>query len=127
MSKSIRPDELAIAIISELSAYSQEVTDQIKEDVKQVTKECVKEIKRESPIDTGDYKKGWKSKVEYESDEDIRVTVYNAKKPQLTHLAEFGHVKLDGGRVEGKAHIYPAKEHAEEKLLEKIKVAVKRR
>lgn len=128
MSKSIRPEELSTAIISALTAYKQEVTDQIKEDVKQVAKECVKEIKRESPIDTGGYKKGWKSKVEDESDDEIRVTVYNSKKTSLTHLAEFGHAKVNGGgRVEGKPHIYPAQEHAAEKLVEKAKAAVKRR
>lgn len=127
MKKRIRPEELAVTIASELSKYKQEVADQIKESAKKVAKECVQEIKEEAPVDTGEYKKGWKEKVMYESKEDIRVTVYNAKKPSLTHLAEFGYAKPEGGRVEGKPHIYPAQEHAAEKMVKNAKVAVSRK
>lgn len=122
----IRPDELAIAITAELSAYEQEVTDQIKEDVKQVAAECVKEIKAKAPRKTGKYRRGWKSKVAFESPTDIRVEVYNSTKPQLTHLLEFGHAKVNGGRVEGFPHIYPAEQAARKKLESKAKVAVQR-
>lgn len=122
----IRPDELAIAITAELSAYEQEVTEQIKEDVKQVADECVKEIKAKAPQRTGKYRRGWKSKVAFESPTDIRVEVYNSAKPQLTHLLEFGHAKVNGGRVEGIPHIYPAEQAARKKLESKAKVAVKR-
>ena len=55
----------------------------------------------------------------------IRLRVYNAKKPQLTHLLEFGHQKRSGGRVEAKPHIRLARDHAEQKLLGRIKVVVK--
>lgn len=127
MKKRIRPEELYVTISSELSKYKQEVADQVKESAKKVAKECVKEIKEEAPVDTGEYKKGWRQKVVYESKEDIRVTVYNAKKPSVAHLAEFGYAKPEGGRVEGKEHIYPAKEHAAEKLVKSAKVAVKRK
>lgn len=122
---SIRPEELAVAIQAELSRYSAEVAAQIKNEVKTVAKECVKQIKDNSPTDTGEYKKGWKQKVAYESAEDIRIRIYNSKKPQLAHLLEFGHAKRRGGRVAGKAHIYPAEQAAAEALKNKAKVAVK--
>lgn len=127
MAKKVKAEGLSKAITDTLEAYSQEVTDQIKEDVRQTAKECVKEIKAKAPVDDGDYKKGWKTKVMYESRDDIRIDVYNSKKPSLTHLLEFGHVKASGGRVEGKEHIYPAAQQAEKKLVGKAKVAVKRR
>lgn len=118
-------DELADVIMQELQDYSEEVAEQLKEDVKAVAKECVKEIKGKSPKNTGDYEKGWKIKKVYESEDDIRIVIHNAKKPGLPHLLEYGHAKANGGRVQGKAHIRPAELNAEKKLLGKVKVAVK--
>lgn len=122
---SVRIDGLADAIQAELSRYSAEVAEQIKADVKAVAKECVKQIRDKSPNDTGEYKKGWKQKVAYESAEDIRIRIYNAKKPQLAHLLEKGYVKRTGGRVAGREHIYPAEQAAATTLENKAKVAVR--
>ena len=97
MSGAIKIEDLASTIAEELGNYGRNVTDA----------------------------SGWTSKVAFESDEDIRVTVYNRKKPQLTHLLEHGHAKASGGRIEGKPHIGPAEQAAEKKLLKKVKVVVK--
>ena len=116
------------AILGELASYRQEVTDALKKDVKTVAKECAAEIKEGSPYLTGSYKKGWRTKIEFESDDDIRITVHNRTDYQLTHLLEYGHAGK-GGTPEGAAsphpHIRPAEEHAEKKLLKKVKVAIK--
>lgn len=124
MSK-VSVNDLADAIADELREYNQDVTDDLKKEIKQVSKEAVSEIKQKSPENSGAYKKSWKARVEYESAEDIRVRIYNAKKPQLTHLLEHGHAKQNGGRVEGNPHIGPAEQNAEKKLLQKVKVVVK--
>ncbi len=121
----IRVEDLASAIEKELSAYSQEVTDGLKKEVKQVAKECKEEIQQNSPVLTGSYKKGWNSQVAYENQEDIRVVVRNKTDYQLTHLLENGHAKVTGGRVEGHPHIAPAEQNAEKKLLKKVKVVVR--
>ena len=121
----IKIGDLANAVVKELSNYQQEVTDDLKKDIRSVSKECLPEIKRESPRDTGEYRKGWRQKVMYESRDDIRITVYNATDYQLTHLLEYGHAKVSGGRVDGKPHIRPAEENAEKKLLKKVKVVVR--
>lgn len=121
----IRVEDLASAIEEELSAYSQEVTDGLKKEVKQVAKECKEEIQQNSPVLTGSYKKGWTSQVAYENQEDIRVVVRNKTDYQLTHLLENGHAKVTGGRVEGHPHIAPAEQNAEKKLLKKVKVVVR--
>lgn len=118
-------DDLADVIMQELQMYSDEVTEQVKKDVKTVAKECAKEVSSNSPKDSGEYASGWKSKTVYESHNDIRAVVYNAKKPSLAHLLEYGHAKVNGGRVPGKAHIRPAEQNAEKKLLGKVKVAVR--
>ena len=121
----IKVSELAQVVAQELADYSQDVTDGVKKEVKQVAKDVVPELKQTSPRNSGDYAKGWKSRVEYESPEDIRVRVYNSKKPQLTHLLENGHAKQNGGRVNGTPHIGPAEEKAEKSLTSKVKVVVR--
>lgn len=121
----VKVENLASEIMKELSAYSDEITDSIKEDVKKTAKECVDEIRGKSPADSGIYKKGWKSKVTYESRNDIRMEIYNSKKPTLTHLLENGHAKINGGRVEGVPHARPAEENAVKKLEGRIKVSIK--
>lgn len=125
MARKIPLQELEIAIDRELSAYSQEVTESIKKEIKEVAKETVETLKSTSPRDTGEYARGWGYKVEFESEEDIRVRIKNNKKPQLTHLLEYGHAKTNGGRVEGKPHIRPAEQQAEKKLENAVKVVVR--
>lgn len=125
MAKTIKPDELAAAIAAELESYRQEVTDGLKKEVKKVAKETVKQIKSDSPQKSGGYSKGWKMKTAYEDQEDIRILIYNSKKPQLAHILEHGHAKVNGGRVEGKPHIIPAEQEAEKKLMNKVKVVVR--
>lgn len=124
--KKVALDNLETAIVEELEKYYQDVTDQIQTDVQSVAKECVTDIKGSSPVKSGKYKQGWKQKTVYQSREDIRVKIYNSQKPQLTHLLEHGHAKVNGGRVEGTPHIAPAEQNARKKLLDKAKVAVKR-
>lgn len=118
-------DGLADAVAKELASYSQDVADGVKKEVRQVAREMVQELKQTSPRDSGQYAAGWREKTEFESAEDIRERVYNAKKPQLTHLLENGHAKQNGGRVNGKLHIRPAEQEAEKKLTNGIKVVVR--
>lgn len=118
-------DGLAAAVAKELAEYSQDVADGVKKEVKQVAKEMVQDLKQTSPRDSGEYASGWREKTEFESAEDIRERVYNAKKPQLTHLLEHGHAKQNGGRVNGKPHIGPAEQAAEKKLTNRVKVVVR--
>lgn len=118
-------EELADAIANELEVYSEEVTENLKEEIKSAAVEASKELGKVSPKRSGKYKKGWKSKVVYENHNDIRVEVFNAKKPQLTHLLEYGHAKRNGGRVEGNAHVAPVQQKIEKELLGKVKVIAK--
>lgn len=125
MARKIPLQELEIEIEKELAEYSQEVTDNLKKEIKAVAKESVARLKQTSPRKTGEYAEGWSSRVEYESGEDIRVRIYNRKKPQLTHLLEKGHAKQNGGRVDGRPHIGPVVAEAEKKIDAKVKVVVK--
>lgn len=118
-------DHLAGEIAAMLEAYTDEVTEAVKAECETVADECLKEIRAASPVDTGKYKKGWRKKVEYEDKGDIRIRVYNAKYPGLTHLLENRHAKVGGGRVDARVHIKPAEEHAAEKLVNRVKVRLR--
>lgn len=146
--KAITSSELSKAIMKALNDYSQDVTDMVKKEVKAVTKETVKELKSTSPKDTsakvkqkkrngksktrksGTYAKSWASKVVTSKGANIETVVYS-KSPEyrLTHLLEFGHELVVNGKtvghVEGKAHIRPAAEHAEDKIIDRIKQGLK--
>ena len=136
MSETVSVDNMAKALAAELQNYCQDVTDGVKADVKSVAKDTVKELQSTSPVDTrrtgrrGRYAKGWKDAVAFESDLDIRVEVHNKTDYQLAHLLEFGHEVVVGGKVvghyDGQAHIRPAEEKAEEKLIKKVKVRVRK-
>ena len=103
MAVKISADQLGITIRGELAAYSEEVAEGIRKEIKEVAKETVATLKTTSP----------------------RVRIYNRAKPQLTRLLEYGHDKVNGGRVEGKPHIRPAEQQAEKKLEGAVKVVVK--
>lgn len=125
MSKTVNVDELAQAVAEELESYRQGVTDGIKAAVKETATQCCDEIRKNSPRKSGKYRRGWRSKTDFENAEDIRITVHNKTSYQLTHLLENGHAKRGGGRVAGRPHIRPAEQNAEKKLLRKVKVVVK--
>lgn len=133
--RKVKVDDLASAIVEELESWVEDVTDGVKKDVQTVARETKDEIKNLSPVDKrktsrkGRYRKGWSETVNYEDRYDIRVTVHNKTDYQLAHLLEFGHELVKNGksigRVEAQPHIRPAEEHAEEKLVNKVKVRVK--
>lgn len=134
----IKSSELEKAIMSELKNYSQEITDMTKDVIMQTSKECVSEIKQNSPIKTGKYKRGWRVKKMHESYKDIRLVVHNTTSYQLAHLLEYGHQHIgyagkgpDGegkkqvlGRIKGKPHITPAFNNVERKLEGRIKAGI---
>lgn len=121
----MKVNNLAKAIEIELKEYSQEFTDNIKSYTEEVAKECVEELKQNSPTSNKSGKKsyasGWTYKKAYESKFGVRYRVLNKNKPQLTHLLEYGHAKVNGGRVNAIPHIKRAEENAKTKLLKRIK------
>lgn len=130
LARKIPLQELEIEIVKELTAYSEEVAEGLKKAVKDVAKETVRTLKTTSPRSEGPsgggYASGWTSKVEFESSEDIRVRISNRTKPQLAHLLENGHAKVNGERVDGIPHIRPAEQAAADKLEGAVKVVIKK-
>lgn len=100
-----------------LRDYTEEVVKGIEEGKVKVANDTVTMLREISPKNTGDYAKGWaKSTIK-----GVQV-IHNKTDYQLTHLLEFGHVKVDGGRAESKPHI----RIAEEKAINDFTSAVKK-
>lgn len=118
-------DQMASAIEKELSSWSRDVVDALKEECTAVGDDTAKDLRQISPKRRGAYARDWTSKTTYEDWQDIRVTVYNKRHYQLTHLLENGHAKVNGGRVSGIPHISIAEETAAKNLEDKVKVRIK--
>jgi hypothetical protein len=111
---------MADAIMEALNEYK-EVTDEVvTSSVTKVSNETKKIVQSGSPTKTGGYKKGWAVKKTSEKSGELTITVYNRRKPGLTHLLEKGHAKRGGGRVAAKVHIAPAEEYAISELESQI-------
>ena len=116
----IKPEELADAIAAELEAYSDRVTEDVKASAEKAANFCVDEVRRRSPVLTGDYQKGWRKQVSFENSNEIRFTIHNKTDYQLTHLLEHGHAKRGGGRVEAKKHISIAENETAEMFEKEV-------
>ncbi|MDM5195463.1 HK97 gp10 family phage protein [Bacillus hominis] len=113
-------NDFASEITKELQRYSNLVEEDMEVAKEEVSDNLVQELKQESPKKTGKYSKGWRKKKDGNS-----IIVYNALKPQLTHLLEKGHAKAGGGRVPpAKVHIAPAEEKAINDFTELVERAI---
>ncbi len=120
MSNRIRIDQLADAVMSNLTKYSDLAADEMKQAVKRAGVTVRKEIQASAPKNTGAYAKSWTVKNVRESSNALEIVVHSKNRYQLAHLLEFGHAKRGGGRVPGKAHIAPAEEKGIRQLEEDI-------
>ena len=112
--------QLADEISKALQEYTREVTEELEKAKQEIAKEGVKELKKTSPKRTGEYRKGWRTKKQ-----GTAQIVYNATKPQLTHLLEKGHAKRGGGRVPGQPHIAPVEEKMVKEFEERVERAIR--
>lgn len=101
-------DGLAAELQKTLSEFEELSYHAIREAVQKTADEVSKKTKGASPAETGVYKKNWKIKAEGVGGLATSATVYQNKKPSLTHLLQWGH----GGPAPAKAypHIVPDEE-----------------
>lgn len=104
--------DISAKITETLREYSGDVADAVDQAATECAKEMAKEIKATAPRKTGDYAKGWRSKVTASPARGQKVlTVHNATDYQLTHLLEKPHKKRNNkGTVQPHPHIGPANE-----------------
>lgn len=92
-------------------------------------KEAVKELKVTSPKrkkgkTAGKYAKSWKVKKVTKKNGVYEVIVHNTQY-QLTHLLEYGHALVIGGRNVGFVKAYPHIKQAEENAIQKVETELK--
>ena len=133
MNKKVTIDNLSSEIMKTLKEF-EGVTDKDCEDgVLDTAEEAVKELRQANPPGSGEYQ-SWKK---YNSGWGIKATirgkktsavVHNKKEYRLTHLLEFGHALVAGGRRVGRTrafeHIAPVAKRAEENLVKNIRKRV---
>ena len=95
--------------LEDLADYLQGETDAITADMEALLKESADElkdqIKKDSPVDSGEYAEGW-IVTKRQKPGEVEYVVRNKTKYQLTHLLEHGHDNpLTGDRVPGIPHI----------------------
>lgn len=127
MSRSISIDDLAETIAKEMEAYSEEVTVNMKKAVDTVAKEVNEEIKSHVTFKqpTGDYVKSFRIKKLREG-RYSKVKIWHVAEPhyRLTHLLEYGHALVNGGRSKEYPHIKYGQEIAEKRMEELTEEAI---
>jgi hypothetical protein len=123
----INIDQLAAEIAKGLAEYSQDVVERVNASSERIGKEAVKQLRQTSPKKTGKYAKSWTMTTEKEFGQP-HTRIIHAKAPhyRLTHLLEYGHAKVGGGRVEGRPHIRPAEEMVIREFMAEVEEAIKR-
>jgi hypothetical protein len=125
---SIGIGSLADEIARALEDFSEEVIENVDECSERIAKETVarlKTIKFESG--NGNYSKSWRIRSEPLYNQPTNRVIHVAKPHyRLTHLLEYGHALVNGGRTQAKPHIGPAEAEAIERFEREVKEAIER-
>ena len=112
MAKKVTIDNLAEEVEKILEEYGDEVSKNMAQITKRVGQKGAQALRNESLgtfPESGKHKKRYGSTWTYKTEETrlyTKVIIHN-RQPGLPHLLENGHAKVNGGRVEGRAHIKP--------------------
>lgn len=117
--------DITIEIEKAIKDYTADVEKGISSVIEKDVAAAVQELKANSPKRSGEYAKGWASQKEGRIGE-IKMTIYNKDRPQLTHLLEFGHAKRNGGRVAAIPHIKSVEQRLNEQIVNDIENVIKR-
>jgi len=103
----IRIDQLADEIVSAVREYTEDVSNGIEKKVDETTNKVLKEVRVLSPKRTGEYAHAFVKTKEGGYGQHRRI-IWNKKHYSRVHLLEFGHAKVNGGRVQAFPHLRPA-------------------
>lgn len=119
----IRADELAQAIVKELSEFENATEETVKAAVDKAAKNAVSALKTDSPKRTGKYAASWADKVDKSKNARVYTRIVYSKDPhyRLTHLLEKGHKSRNGRFVSARVHISPIEKNAIDDVIQGIK------
>lgn len=117
-------NDLANEITSAVREYTEDVSTSIAKKVDEVAKEVLKETKQMAPKRTGEYARTFKITKEDTFGSTKRI-IWNRKHYRRVHLLEFGHAKVNGGRVQAFPHLRPAYDKHAANLDDEIKEIIR--
>lgn len=117
-------NDLANEITSAVREYTEDVSTSIAKKVDEVAKEVLKETKQMAPKRTGEYARTFKITKEDTFGSTKRI-IWNKKHYRRVHLLEFGHAKVNGGRVPAYPHLRPAYDKHAANLDDEIKEIIR--
>lgn len=94
------------------------------EAAKNASDEAVKELKSSSPKKTGKYARGWGKTDTSGTIGGKQYTVHNKTRYRIAHLLEFGHAKVNGGRVAAIPHIAPVEQKAMKEFENEVRKGI---
>ena len=116
-------DRLADELAKTVKEYTEGVEEGVKKKVDEVAQKMLKETRNLAPKRTGEYAKGFGITKEDEYGTTRRI-VWNKKHYSRVHLLEFGHAKVNGGRVPAYPHLRPAYEKYAADLPNELKKVI---
>lgn len=117
-------NDLANEITSAVREYTEDVSTSVAKKVDEVAKEVLKETKQMAPKRTGEYARTFKITKEDTFGSTKRI-IWNRKHYRRVHLLEFGHAKVNGGRVQAFPHLRPAYDKHAANLDDEIKEIIR--
>ena len=125
----VKPEQLDEAIRGQLETYSEEIRQNVNENLREVAEETAGTLKKGGSYKerTGKYTPDWSvtARKAVSTTQGEQYSVHNRKHYQLTHLLEKGHVTRSGKRTRAFEHILPAEQAAEELAVEAVEKAVR--
>ena len=116
-------DRLADELVSAIKEYTEDVEIGVRKAVDKTAREVLKEAQALAPKRTGEYAKTFT----ITKDDGYGVTrrlIWNKKHYRRVHLLEFGHAKVNGGRVRAFPHLRPAYDKHGAKLPDELKKVI---
>lgn len=118
-------DQLTGEIVKAVRQYTDDVAEAIEAKVDEVAKDILMDAAANAPHNTGEYARSFKITSRNEYGKTKRI-IWNKKHYRRVHLLEFGHAKVNGGRVKAYPHLRPAYEKYGAALPDHIKRIIER-
>lgn len=114
-------DFLSQSIMDNLNQQTSKIIEKIDKETKKISRQAIKIVQSSSPVRYGNYKSSFKLKKLKQG----KYLIYSAKRYQLTHLLEHGHILRNGTTSKAIPHIIKGEEYAQKELPTKIEKIIK--